>query len=136
MLDRINLAAPIPAPLLRNAPPLLSVEALSLFYGEKQALIGFDLYPNEILASIGPSGCGKSTALKCLNRMHDGSRDVRITGAIRMGDVEIHDPGIDPSIHRRRFGRVAQKPNPFPASLYENVAYGAPSRADAPGRRD
>ncbi|MFC3613899.1 phosphate ABC transporter ATP-binding protein [Lutimaribacter marinistellae] len=127
MLDRIPSQAPFTTPVLRNAPPLLTVRDLSLYYGEKQALneIGFELYPNEILAFIGPSGCGKSTALKCLNRMHDGTRDVRITGSIHMDDIDIYDQRVDPPIHRRRFGWVAQKPNPFPASVYENVAYGA-----------
>lgn len=121
-----------PAPLTnqgaqRNNPPIVTVRNLSLYYGEKQALdeVSFDLYPNEILAFIGPSGCGKSTALKCLNRMHDTTRDVRIEGDIRMHGQDIHGPDIDPPVHRRRFGWVAQKPNPFPSTIYENVAYGA-----------
>ncbi|MEL6452400.1 MAG: phosphate ABC transporter ATP-binding protein [Pseudomonadota bacterium] len=121
-----------PAPLdtggpRRNAAPLITVRDLSLFYGDTQALaeVNFDLYPGEILALIGPSGCGKSTALKCLNRMHDATRDVRITGDIRMQGADIHAAEVDPPLHRRRFGWVAQKPNPFPSSVYENVAYGA-----------
>ncbi len=111
----------------RNAAPLIEVEGLNLWYGDTHALkdVNFNLYENEILAFIGPSGCGKSTALKCLNRMHDGTRGVKITGAVRMDGVEIHDPEIDPPVHRRRFGWVAQKPNPFPASIFDNVAYGA-----------
>jgi phosphate transport system ATP-binding protein len=111
----------------RNAPPLMTIEDLSLFYGEKQALkdVSFELYPSEILAFIGPSGCGKSTALKCLNRMHDDTRGVRITGRIRMDGLDIQALEIDPPVHRRRFGWVAQKPNPFPATIWENVAYGA-----------
>ncbi|MCV6584758.1 MAG: phosphate ABC transporter ATP-binding protein [Marinibacterium sp.] len=105
----------------------MSVRHLDLFYGAKQALddVSFDLYPSEILAFIGPSGCGKSTALKCLNRMHDDTRGVRITGDITMGGKDIHGRDIDPPVHRRRFGWVAQKPNPFPASIWDNVAYGA-----------
>lgn len=112
---------------LRNTPPLISVRDLSLWYGEKQALstVSFDLFPSEILAFIGPSGCGKSTALKCLNRMHDDTRGVKITGEILMDGEEIHAQHIDPPIHRRRFGWVAQKPNPFPRSIWDNVAYGA-----------
>ncbi len=112
---------------LRNSPPLIEVRNLSLFYEDKQALkdVSFDLFENEILALIGPSGCGKSTALKCLNRMHDGTRGVRIEGSITMGGEEIHAPHIDPPIHRKKFGWVAQKPNPFPVSIWENVAYGA-----------
>lgn len=111
----------------RNIQPLIEVRDLSLFYGDKQALknVSFDVYPSEVLAFIGPSGCGKSTALKCLNRMHDGTRDVNITGTIAMNGKNIHDRDIDPPAHRRRFGWVAQKPNPFPASIWENVAYGA-----------
>lgn len=111
----------------RNSEAVMTVRHLSLFYGEKQALrdVNFDLYPNEILAFIGPSGCGKSTALKCLNRMHDGARGVRQTGRIEMHGQDIHAPTIDPPIYRSRFGWVAQKPNPFPISVWENVAYGA-----------
>jgi phosphate transport system ATP-binding protein len=111
----------------RNAAPILQVDGVHLWYGENHALKGidFDLYESEILAFIGPSGCGKSTALKCLNRMHDGTRGVRIEGSITMDGQDIHSAHIDPPVHRRRFGWVAQKPNPFPATVYENVAYGA-----------
>lgn len=116
-----------PTAQIRNAPPVMEVKNLCLYYGEKQALknVSFDLYDSEILAFIGPSGCGKSTALKCLNRMHDETHDVRIEGSIKMEGVEIHDASIDPPVHRRKFGWVAQKPNPFPMSIWENVAYGA-----------
>jgi phosphate transport system ATP-binding protein len=110
-----------------NAGPIMTIEHLNLWYGSKHAVkdVSFDLYPNEILAFIGPSGCGKSTVLKCLNRMHDDNRDVRMTGRIEMRGVDIHHPAIDPPMHRRRFGWVAQKPNPFAKSIFENVAYGA-----------
>jgi phosphate transport system ATP-binding protein len=106
--------------------PLIRVRDLSLWYGDRRALdaVSFDLFPREILAFVGPSGCGKTTALKCLNRMHDDVRDLRQTGRITMDGQDIHDPAIDPPLHRRRFGWVAQKPNPFPASIYENVAAG------------
>jgi phosphate transport system ATP-binding protein len=110
----------------RNAEPLIAVRGLNLWYGETHALrdVSFDLFRGEILAFIGPSGCGKTTALKCLNRMHDGVRDVRQTGTIHLAGEEIHAPHIDPPLLRRRFGWVAQKPNPFPDTIYENVAYG------------
>ncbi|MFN6978830.1 MAG: phosphate ABC transporter ATP-binding protein [Gemmobacter sp.] len=110
----------------RNAEPVVTVRALNLWYGDKHALIDveFDLYPGEILAFIGPSGCGKTTALKCLNRMHDDVRDVRQTGTITLDGRDIHAPEVDPPLLRRRFGWVAQKPNPFPRSVYDNVAYG------------
>lgn len=119
-----------PTPVMRNArsnrPPLMNLRDVNLWYGETHALqdVSFDIYPEEILAFIGPSGCGKSTALKCLNRMHDNTRGVRITGRIDMDGQDIQDPKIDPPLHRRRFGWVAQKPNPFPASIWKNVAYG------------
>ena len=111
---------------LGNAAPIMEITGLDLWYGDTHALcdVSFDLYPTEILAFIGPSGCGKSTALKVLNRMHDGTRGVRITGDVRMHGQDIHGPDIDPPAHRRRFGWVAQKPNPFPASIWDNVAYG------------
>ncbi|MQY41994.1 ATP-binding cassette domain-containing protein [Epibacterium sp. SM1969] len=127
MLDQDLHTTPITPSLQHNDAPLMRVRDLSLYYGQKQALDGvtFDLYPQEILAFIGPSGCGKTTALKCLNRMHDGNRGVRIEGSIEMEGVDIHDPDIDPPLLRRRFGWVAQKPNPFPFSIWRNVAYGA-----------
>lgn len=111
----------------RNSPPIIEVDNVNLWYGDTHALknVSFDLHPQEILAFIGPSGCGKSTALKCLNRMHDDTRGVRITGTIRMDGTDIHSPDIDPPLHRRKFGWVAQKPNPFPMTVFENVAYGA-----------
>lgn len=110
-----------------NRPPVMEIRDLNLWYGEKQALIevDFDLYDGEILAFIGPSGCGKTTALKCLNRMHEGTRDLHMTGRITMHGQDIHAPEVDPPLHRRRFGWVAQKPNPFPMSIWHNVAYGA-----------
>jgi len=114
-------------PARSNRPPVMEIRDLNLWYGEKQALvdIDFDLHASEILAFIGPSGCGKSTALKCLNRMHDGTRDLHMTGCITMHGQDIQDPEVDPPIHRRKFGWVAQKPNPFPSSIWHNVAYGA-----------
>lgn len=109
------------------AEPRITVRDLSLWYDDDtQALknVSFDLYPDELLAFIGPSGCGKTTALKCLNRMHDDD-GIRIEGTICMEGQDIHAPDIDPPMLRRRFGWVAQKPNPFVSSIYDNVAYGA-----------
>jgi len=116
------------------ASPIIEIRDLSLWYDHKQALDGvtFDVNPNEVLAFVGPSGCGKSTALMCLNRMHDDNRGVRIAGSILMRGTDIHAPEVDPPLHRRRFGWVAQKPNPFPMSIYENVAYGAHIHGLAP----
>lgn len=123
---------------MRNSGPLMSIRRLSLWYGDKQALsdTSYDLYDQEILAFVGPSGCGKSTALKCLNRMHDGTRGVRIAGRIAMHGHDIHAKYIDPPIHRARFGWVAQKPNPFASTIYENVAYGARIHGFARQRSD
>lgn len=116
-----------PGQALASGRPLIEVRDLDLWYGRKQALkgISFDLNRAEILAFIGPSGCGKTTALKCLNRMHDDTRNVRIEGSILMDGQDIYGAEVDPPLHRRRFGWVAQKPNPFPWSIWENVAYGA-----------
>jgi phosphate transport system ATP-binding protein len=110
----------------RNADPLIAVSSMNFWYGERQALtdVSFELYPNEILAFIGPSGCGKSTALRCLNRMHDGTRNAHWTGSITLHGQDIRARDVDPPLLRRRFGWVAQKPNPFPKSVFENVAYG------------
>ncbi|MFP4273641.1 MAG: phosphate ABC transporter ATP-binding protein [Paracoccaceae bacterium] len=110
-----------------NAAPIMRIMGVNLWYGATQALkdVSFDLYPGEILAFIGPSGCGKSTMLKVLNRMHDDTRDLRIEGRVEMHGQDIHAPEVDPPEHRRRFGWVAQKPNPFPMSIWDNVAYGA-----------
>ena len=127
MLDQTTYPKPETATRSNSREPLISVRDLSLWYGQKQALknVSFDLYPNEALAFIGPSGCGKTTALKCLNRMHDDVRGVHITGSIEMNGQDIHAPEIDPPVFRKKFGWVAQKPNPFVKTVYENVAYGA-----------
>lgn len=127
MLDLSPETKTIVHPAHRNSAPLITARDVNLWYGATHALkdVSFDLFPSEILAFIGPSGCGKSTALKCLNRMHDGTRDVRLTGEIRFQDRDIQAPDIDPPALRRNFGWVAQKPNPFPTTIFENVAYGA-----------
>lgn len=109
-----------------NNAPIMEIAGLNLWYEDTHALkdVSFELFPSEILAFIGPSGCGKSTALKVLNRMHDNTRGVRISGSVLMHGTDINAREIDPPAHRRRFGWVAQKPNPFPATIFENVAYG------------
>ena len=126
MFDADNTAETLPR-ARSNRPPVMEIRDLNLWYGEKQALIdvNFDLHESEILAFIGPSGCGKTTTLKCLNRMHDGTRDLRMSGRITMHGQDIHGEDVDPPLHRRRFGWVAQKPNPFPMTIWRNVAYGA-----------
>jgi len=106
--------------------PMVSVDDLSLFYGEKQALKGVSMtvYKNRVTAFIGPSGCGKSTLLRCFNRMNDLVEGVRIEGGISISNDNIFDPAMDVTALRKRVGMVFQKSNPFPKSIFENVAYG------------
>ncbi len=104
----------------------LGVEGLNLYYGEKRALnaITMSIPERQVTAFIGPSGCGKSTLLRCFNRMNDLYDSVRIEGAIHLQNKNIYDPDVNVADLRRRIGMVFQKPNPFPKSVYENVAYG------------
>ena len=104
----------------------LVVDQLSLDYGTKRALsqISMAIEKQKVTAFIGPSGCGKSTLLRCFNRMNDLIDDVHITGRIEFEGAEIHDERVDVSELRRRIGMVFQRRNPFPKSIYENVAYG------------
>ena len=105
---------------------ILSVENMCLWYGSHQALhdINIEIPEKSITALIGPSGCGKSTFLKTLNRMNDLIPGVKITGGVKYKDMDIFDPGVDVSELRRQIGMVFQKPNPFPMSIYDNIAYG------------
>ena len=102
------------------------VRDVNVFYGEKQALfdIDLDIGRNQVTSLIGPSGCGKSTFLRCMNRMNDVIDGCRVEGSIKVDGDEVLDLGIDPVQLRRRVGMVFQKPNPFPKSIYDNVAYG------------
>lgn len=104
----------------------ISVKDLHLFYGENHALKGvnMDIRPNAVTAFIGPSGCGKSTFLKTLNRMNDLVDNVRIEGQVLLDGEDIYAPSVDTTILRKRVGMVFQQPNPFPMSIYDNIAYG------------
>jgi phosphate transport system ATP-binding protein len=104
----------------------IQIHDLCLAYNGKPALehINLNIFPRQVTAFIGPSGCGKSTLIRCLNRLNDLVDGVRITGSIKMAGQEILDPDLDVTELRRRVGMVFQKPNPFPKSIYENVAYG------------
>ena len=104
----------------------IKVENLNLFYGEKQALhnINMEMLKKRVTAYIGPSGCGKSTLLRCINRMNDLVDSARIDGKILLDDENIYDKSVNVAALRRRVGMVFQKPNPFPKSIFENVAYG------------
>src|SRR3972149_1383501 len=106
--------------------PMVEIEHLSLWYGAKQALrdVSMSVPKHRVTAYIGPSGCGKTTLLRCLNRMNDLVDGVRIPAAIRIGGTDIYDPTLDVTELRQRVGMVFQKSNPFPKSVFENVAYG------------
>jgi len=109
-----------------DTAPLIEIEKLDLYYGASRALknISLALREREVTAFIGPSGCGKSTLLRCLNRMNDLIDGVKIKGSILLAGEEIHDPAVDVIALRKRIGMVFQKSNPFPKSIYENIAYG------------
>ena len=104
----------------------IKVSDMNLYYGENHALknINIDIYDKNITALIGPSGCGKSTFLKSLNRMNDLVPNVKITGGIELDGEDIYAPGVDTTLLRKKVGMVFQQPNPFPMSIYDNVAYG------------
>lgn len=104
----------------------VKVDHVDFWYGEKHALIdvSLDIHGREVTALIGPSGCGKSTLLRCLNRMNDLIRDTKLTGSIKLGGKDIYSAFEDPTDLRVKFGWIAQKPDPFPDSVYDNVAYG------------
>lgn len=104
----------------------LSTSNVHVYYGEAEAIKGIDLniYENEVIAFIGPSGCGKSTFLRTLNRMNDTIDSCRVTGKVLLDDQDIYDPNLDVVLLRAQVGMVFQKPNPFPKSIFDNVAYG------------
>ena len=110
----------------RHREPIFDVDDISVLYGEKRAIrnVTLDLYKNEITALIGPSGCGKSTFIRCLNRMNDLIPSARVEGRIGYHGEDLYDEKIDPVQVRKRIGMVFQKPNPFPKSIYDNIAFG------------
>jgi phosphate transport system ATP-binding protein len=112
--------------VVTTADPLFVCRDVNVFYGDKQAIknVSIDIGRREVLAMIGPSGCGKSTFLRCLNRMNDTIPGARVAGRIELDGYDIHDGRRDVVQLRARVGMVFQKPNPFPKSIYENVAYG------------
>lgn len=104
----------------------IGVNSLNLYYGENHALkdINMNIRPNTVTALIGPSGCGKSTFLKTLNRMNDLVENIRIEGEVLIDDENIYAPQVDTTLLRKKVGMVFQQPNPFPMSIYDNIAYG------------
>ena len=121
-----------------DTKPKVTARDVNVYYGEKHALknVSIDVPERSVMAFIGPSGCGKSTFLRCINRMNDTIPICRVTGEIKVDERDIHDPKLDVVQLRARIGMVFQKPNPFPKSIYDNVAYGprlhglAKSKAD------
>lgn len=109
-----------------SSPITVKARNVEVFYGDTQAIKGIDLdvHTNEVLSFIGPSGCGKSTFLRCLNRMNDTIDNCRVTGSIELDGNDIYNPSVDEVLLRARVGMVFQKPNPFPKSIYDNIAYG------------
>lgn len=125
MKSNILTVEPLQSALTSEAAAI-DVKDLSLYYGSKQALknINLQIPAKQVTAFIGPSGCGKSTLLRCFNRMNDLVDDCRVEGEITLDGKNIYDVDVDVAKLRRRVGMVFQKPNPFPKSIYENVAYG------------
>ena len=129
-MNMIDTIVPTPTdtvePAVEERTPKMSARDVSVFYGPKQALkgVGIDIHDDRVTAFIGPSGCGKSTFLRCLNRMNDTIPSARVTGTIELDGQDINSSAMDVVQLRARVGMVFQKPNPFPKSIYENVAYG------------
>ena len=111
---------------MMSSIPKIKSSGITVDYDGKRALHGIDLdiYPNEVTALIGPSGCGKSTFLRCINRMNDVIDNCTVSGRLMIDNMDVYDPKIDVVELRARVGMVFQKPNPFPKSIYDNVAYG------------
>lgn len=125
-----NMSATITTTTSTKAPamnqPKISARGVQVHYGDKHALkdVSIEIHPRSVTAFIGPSGCGKSTFLRCLNRMNDTIDICRVAGHIAIDGEDIYDPKVDPVQLRAKVGMVFQKPNPFPKTIYENVAYG------------
>jgi len=111
---------------VRCAEPFMVAENVDVYYGANHAIqnVTLEFGKNQVIALIGPSGCGKSTFLRCLNRMNDSIESARVTGKITLDGQDIYSKDLDPVLLRARVGMVFQKPNPFPKSIYDNVAYG------------
>ena len=122
----VHIAVDRPHATPTNAPAKIRARDVSVFYGEKQALfdVSLDVPENSVTALIGPSGCGKSTFLRSINRMNDTIPGAKVTGRIELDGEDVNDRSIDPVVLRARVGMVFQKPNPFPKTIFENVAYG------------
>jgi phosphate transport system ATP-binding protein len=141
-MNDVNFALTVPqefaARVAHAEAPKVSARDVNVFYGDKHALknVTVEIPGRQVMAFIGPSGCGKSTFLRCLNRMNDTIDTARVTGTILLDGQDIHAPQVDVVELRARVGMVFQKPNPFPKSIYDNVAYGPRLHGMAPTRAD
>ena len=135
-MDAAGQTDPAPAP--DSHPVKIRSRNVNVFYGDKQALfdVGIDIRERMVTALIGPSGCGKSTYIRCLNRMNDTIEIARVSGLIELDGQDVYSPDIDVVELRARVGIVFQKPNPFPKSIFENVAYGPRIHGLAAGKSD
>jgi phosphate transport system ATP-binding protein len=120
-----SAVSPAPEPV-RERQVIFDVDDINVYYGDHKAIrdVTLDFHVNEITALIGPSGCGKSTFIRCLNRMNDLIPSARVEGSVVYHDEDLYAPDIDPVQVRKRIGMVFQKPNPFPKSIYDNIAFG------------
>jgi len=134
--DADGIRQTVGEPFLENSR--ISCREIDVFYGQKAAInkVSLDIGSNEVIAMIGPSGCGKSTFLRCLNRMNDTIDSCRVTGSILLDGEDINRTDVDVVLLRARVGMVFQKPNPFPKSIWENVAYGPKIHGLAPKKND
>ena len=125
-MNRNEIINTVGKPFLSEEKVKISCREVNVYYGENHAIknVSVDIAEKEVTAFIGPSGCGKSTFLRCINRMNDTIKTCRIEGEIRLDGENIYDRNVDPVLLRARIGMVFQKPNPFPKSIYQNVAYG------------
>ncbi|MEQ6886360.1 phosphate ABC transporter ATP-binding protein PstB [Salicola sp. Rm-C-2C1-2] len=138
MTGQTDTDTPTPRAEAANKDVKVRAENLNLWYGQTQALhnLNLNIYDREVTAMIGPSGCGKSSFLRCLNRMNDLIPSVRINGEITLDGEDIYDPDVDVVQLRSNVGMVFQKPNPFPKSIYENIAYAPRLHGIVNSRRD
>ncbi|HVM20825.1 MAG TPA: phosphate ABC transporter ATP-binding protein PstB [Egibacteraceae bacterium] len=122
----LDVGSPNGNPRPDSADTVFEVRNLNVYYGDFRAVsdVSLDIKKREITAMIGPSGCGKSTVLRCFNRMNDLIETARVEGSVKFHGADLYDPAVDPVEVRRRIGMVFQKPNPFPKSIYDNVAFG------------
>ena len=126
------------AGVIAGGPTKVSARDIQVFYGDKQALfdVSLDVADRSVTALIGPSGCGKTTFLRCINRMNDTIDGCRVLGRLEIEGKDVYDKSVDPVVLRTRVGMVFQKPNPFPKSIYDNVAYGPRIHGMAKGKAE